>query len=140
MITNKLNNNRLNVIVQTIKVKTMKKHLLLLLALVATLMMASCTKGNYYVKYEVSAPSSHFYGGGTMTLNLNTESGMQNITNSNSMYSGTFGPVSKGFEASISASVNYPSNIRTSIYVSKGQEPFVLKASGTSSAQYVIDF
>lgn len=120
----------------------MKKHLVLLLALAATLMMVSCTeqKANYYVKYDVSAPSSHFYGGGTMTLNLNTETGMQRITSSNGVFSGTFGPVSNGFEASVSVSVNYPTNIKTSIYVSKGEDPFVLKASGTSSAQYVIDF
>lgn len=118
----------------------MKKHLVLLLALVATITMASCTRGKYYVKYDVSAPSSHFYGGGTMTLNLNTETGMQRITSSNGVFSGTFGPVSNGFEASVSVSVNYPTNIKTSIYVSKGEDPFVLKASGTSSVQYVIDF
>ena len=75
----------------------MKKHLVLLLALVATITMASCTRGKYYVKYDVSAPSSHFYGGGTMTLNLNTETGMQRITSSNGVFSGTFGPVSNGF-------------------------------------------
>ena len=91
----------------------MKKHLVLLLALVATITMASCTRGKYYVKYDVSAPSSHFYGGGTMTLNLNTETGMQRITSSNGVFSGTFGPVSNGFEASVSVSVNYPTNIKT---------------------------
>ena len=118
----------------------MKKHLVLLIALVATLILASCSKeeANYYVKYDVTSSGTNHYG--PMTLNVNTENGMQTITVSSKVFSETFGPVSKGFEASISASVNYPTYLNTSIYVSKGQEPFVLKATGSSSAQYVIDF
>jgi len=119
----------------------MKKHLVLLLALAATLMMASCTKekANYYVKYEVKAYGTNHTG--TMTLNVNTENGMQRITSSSKVFSETFGPVSKGFNASINASVNYPTYWSTNIYVSKGEEPFVLKAStSTSGAKYVIDF
>lgn len=118
----------------------MKKHLVLLLALAATLMMASCTKekANYYVKYEVTAYGTNHYG--TMTLNVNTENGPQTITSSSKVFSETFGPVSKGFEASVSASASFPTYMTTSLYVSRGEEPFVLKATGTSSAQYVIDY
>ena len=114
----------------------MKKHFVLLLALVATLMMASCKKEkvNYYVKYEAIGS----YYGGLMKINVNTENGIQSFTTSSKTYSETFGPVSKGFAASIS--IIYSTNLNTYIYVSRGEEPFVLKATGTSAAEYVIDF
>ena len=115
----------------------MKKHLVLLLALAATLMMVSCTKDRYYVKYEASATSIHI---GTMTLNVNTENGSKSFTTSSKLYSETFGPVSKGFQASIKASTNYGASLTTSIYVSKGEDPFVLKATGGSTSEYVIDY
>lgn len=117
----------------------MKKIILLALVL-STLMMVSCTKekANYYVKYEVTAYGTNHYG--TMTLNVNTENGPQTITTSSKVFSETFGPVSKGFEASVSASASFPTYMTTSLYVSRGEEPFVLKATGTSSAEYVIDF
>lgn len=118
----------------------MKKHVVLLLVFSYILMMASCTKEktNYYVKYDVASTGTNHIG--TMTLNLNTERGMQTISTSSKVFSETFGPVSKGFEATVSAAASYPTYLNTSIYVCKGQEPFVLKATGTSSAQYVIDF
>ncbi len=115
----------------------MKKHLVLLLIVAATLMMTSCTKDRYYVKYEASASSIHI---GTMTLDVNTENGTKTFTTSSKLYSETFGPVSKGFEASINASTNYGAYVNTSIYVSKGEDPFVLKATGGPTAEYVIDF
>lgn len=116
----------------------MKKHLVLLLAFAATLLMTNCTKDRYYVRYEATATSA--YHSGKMTLNVNTDTGIQTYTTSSKLYSETFGPVSKGFEASINASTNYGASLNTSIYVSKGEDPFVLKASGGPTAEYVIDF
>jgi hypothetical protein len=75
-----------------------------------------------------------------MFLTLNTESGVQSIENSTKFFSETFGPVSKGFNTSISATTNYPTIMNTAIYVCKGNEPFVLKATGGMEAEYVIDF
>ena len=114
----------------------MKKHLVLLLALAATIMMASCTKdkANYYVKYEASATS--MYSG--MSVKVNTEDGMQSFYITGKTFSESFGPVSKGFKATISAHCSGSTN--TSIYVSRGEEPFVLKATGGESAEYVIGF
>lgn len=115
----------------------MKKHLVLLLGLAVTLMMASCTKDRYYVKYEVTATSIHI---GNMQVDVNTGTGIQSFKTSSKLYSETFGPVSKGFNASVSATSNYGALLYTSIYVSKGEEPFVLKATGGPTAEYVIDF
>ncbi len=116
----------------------MKKHLVLLVALVATLIMASCSKeeANYYVKYEASAYTPH---ASTIYISVNTENGVQSIQAPGNTFSETFGPVQKGFKASISASVSVGTT-STSIYVSRGEEPFVLKATGGETAEYVIDF
>ena len=118
----------------------MKKHLVLLLALAATVLMTSCTKskGDYYVRYDVTLTSVYI---GTMTVEVNTEKGVQSFQTSSKTFSETFGPVNKGFNASISASHDlYYGTLNTSIYVCKGEDPFVLKATGSSSAEYVIDF
>lgn len=103
---------------------------------------------NYYIKYEA-------YNGNGLSANGNvtTEKGILSFEDS---FSETFGPVSKGFRASISVSCRHKGNGGNStysirIYVSKNNEPFVLKASkegkyswnggGNSlSANYIIDF
>lgn len=115
----------------------MKKHLVLFLSLAATIMMASCTKddANYYVRYEAEACNPY---PGYLLLGVNTENGLQTIEVSRNVFSETYGPVQKGFHAAI-----YISSVRAtsaSIYVSKGEEPFVLKATGQTSAEYVIDY
>ena len=55
-------------------------------------------------------------------------------------YAETFGPFPKGFTARISLSTSIPGDcVTTSIYVSKNNEPFALKASGPKSAIYTIE-
>lgn len=131
-----------------LKIKeTMKKISVLLIGLL-TMIMVSCSKDNddstqindrYYVRYDVTVTTIHI--GGTMSLILNTENGMQNFQTTSKVFSETFGPVNKGFNTSVSASTSYSDGIlSSSIYVCKGNEPFVLKATGTSSAEYTIDF
>ena len=113
------------------------------------LLLASCSKeenGNldikneeskassYYVKYEAECPFPYFL----RTVHVNTETGTQLFRcNSSTKFSQTFGPVSKGFIASISTS-----QIRStvSIYVSRNQEPFSLKVRSSCGASYQIDF
>lgn len=78
-----------------------------------------------------------------MTVAVNTESGMQTISvsslNGYLGFSETYGPVSKGFNASITAFIE-PGRPSTRIYVCRGEEPFVLKATGENKSEYVIDY
>lgn len=84
---------------------------------------------NYYVKYSVSA-----YRGASYSVSFMTENGYATERTTGG-YSRTCGPVHKGFRASISSTHGL-----VYIYVCKNTEPFVLKASGTSSASYTINF
>ena len=125
------------------------KKLLLLFSFAAVLMMTGCGKDNeldspendvrYYVKYEVSVSSSYI---GDLYVDAKTERGTQSFKTSSKLFSETFGPVSKGFAASVTAHTDYTVTgaMHSSIYVCRGEEPFVLKATGSSSADYVIDF
>ena len=84
----------------------------------------------YYVKYEASN-TLHYLESVCVT----TEKGTQNFSVRNKSWTQTFGPVSKGFRASISVGVS-GGYTTLQIYVSKNNGPFVYK--GLSS--YVIDF
>lgn len=117
----------------------MRKIFIILLG-IALFLLVSCSKdkGNYYVRYDVSVTSIYI---GTMTVGVNTEKGEQSFQTSSKTFSETFGPVNKGFRASINAGFDRPySELNTSIYVCRGEDPFVLKATGSSTAEYVIDF
>ena len=117
----------------------MKKLSVLLFGIVA-IIMSGCSKdkGSYYVRYDVTLTSVYI---GTMTVEVNTEKGVQSFQTPSKTFSETFGPVNKGFNASVSASHDlYYGTLNTSIYVCKGEDPFVLKATGSSSAEYTIDF
>ena len=125
------------------------KRILLLLSFAALLMMTGCSKDNdqdtpvdgvrYYVRYEVSVSSIYI---GDLFVDAKTEKGIQSFKLSGKLFSETFGPVSKGFAASVTAHADYivTGGYYSSIYVCRGEEPFVLKATGSSSANYVIDF
>ena len=118
----------------------MKKLFTILFLGIATLLLVSCTKdkGNYYVKYDVTISSVYM---GTMTVDVNTENGLQSFQTSSKTFSETFGPVNKGFKASVQTSYSHHAgSLNSCIYVCKGEAPFVLKATGTSSAEYIIDF
>lgn len=119
--------------------RTMRKIFIILLGII-TLLFVSCSKdkGNYYVRYDVSVTSIYI---GTMTVAVNTEKGEQSFQSSSKTFSETFGPVDKGFKASIRADFDRPySELNSNIYVCRGEEPFVLKATGSSTAEYVIDY
>lgn len=131
----------------------MKKLFFLLLGLVSVTLIISCSKDNelqeltqeplensarYYVKYDVLVSSRHT---GTMDVTVNTENGTRTFSTSSNHFSETFGPVEKGFNCQVSASVSYSiTSATTSIYVCKDGEPFVLKATGSLGASYTIDF
>ena len=122
----------------------MKRFLSLLLAFLCTLVFSSCEKPNnegpietpednsfYYVKYETVSYS------GTNSITVNTDTGKKSYSlGPHKAYSETFGPVSKGFEASIKSQAS----ITTRICISKNNGPFALKAEGRGTASYTIDF
>lgn len=122
----------------------MKRFLSLLSVCLCAVILSSCEEPNnegpietpednsfYYVKYETVSFR------GTNSITINTDTGIKAFSlGPNRAYSETYGPVSKGFEASIKSQAS----ITTHIYVSKNNGPFALKASGTGSATYTIDF
>lgn len=96
----------------------------------------------YYVRYLISSDRMN-----EATIKYTTEKGEQeaSFSSKKEYLDETFGPVEKGFEAfaSVTTEDSYPV-VSVKIYVSVGNEPFVLKASSSSShsayATYVIDF
>ncbi len=87
---------------------------------------------DYYVQYKAS---SMYY---LNKIIVATESGKKTYTDYKSQsFNKTFGPVNKGFMAEISVGVGKSS---VEIYVSRKNEPFVLKATGSGGAKYKIDF
>ena len=121
----------------------MKRFLLSLSFCLCAFILISCEKPNneepiappednasYYVKYEASSTVI------MQSITVNTDTGKQTFTVRKKTYSETFGPVSKGFDAS----VNCQAAANVSIYVCKDNGPFALKASGGESATYTIDF
>lgn len=96
----------------------------------------------YYVKYE-SAVSSIYIG--EIFYTVNTDKGVQTFQ-SDKIFSEVFGPVKKGFKATIRADASrlHVANSEVRIYVCRGNEPFALKAckSGDKavSVTYTIDF
>ena len=133
----------------------MKRYITLLCLLAAMLCLSSCIteEANYYVKYEATITS--IYYGAEVNYVVATEKGSQTITTDSKNLSEVFGPVQKGFTASISGKSDYPpvnSSMVVNIYVCRGEEPFALKAQDVSkensysdtgisaSASYTIDF
>ena len=125
-----------------------KKLILLLFTL--SLVLCGCSNdddlsADYYVKYEATVTSQY---GGSIKYTVNTETGSETFESGKS-FSQIFGPVKKGFQASITAdskALNYVSNSNVKIYVCRGSEPFALKANNSSSigkivsASYTIDY
>lgn len=141
----------------------MKKALTFaLVCLLVGISLTGCKKSNdsYYVRYEVAAKSTHYEtakievetdnGNETISLTINPSSStyfhLQNCVN---VFSEQYGPVPKGFNSSINASIVNASSfssvsLEVAIYVSRNNEPFVLKASNSGgsscNASYTIDY
>ena len=138
--------------------KTWKQGFIGVLVIFTLLLtFTACDNGNgkdndtYYVKYETSMTSIYIIK--KSYIKISTENGIKNIETSPA-FSETFGPVSKGFLASLETYLDVSSSlVQTSvtarIYISKNSEPFVLKAFDTSACpmsnnpikiNYKIDF
>lgn len=101
-------------------------------------------KDRYYVKYDASINAS---GPTPLTIVAMTETGEQTFKSNSKEISYTFGPLPKGFHATLNARSSdgqYHMVIAT-ISISKNQEPFVVKDYGSSelgrvTLEYTIDF
>lgn len=121
----------------------MKRFVVLIISAVLLFILNSCKKDNdkketqnYYVKYEVSYTINRW-----MHIEVNTENGIQTFETTGKFFSQSFGPVGYGFHATVSANTSFDSDrLNTSIYVCKGEEPYVLKETGYSYSEYTIDF
>jgi hypothetical protein len=92
------------------------------------------TNDYYYVKYVIkgNGPYSYF-----SDFSVKTDQG--NVSFSGYQYQSwnqTYGPVKKGFTASVSIKTL----VTVEIYVSKNNGPFALKASKSGDNSYTIDF
>ena len=131
----------------------MKKIIVLLSVLLTLLTFSSCTNeepspsntqqetetdANYYVKYTALAYGGVGYENARIeSVTVETETGTKTIEPNVKSWEETYGPVSKGFKAKIQAT-GASKTVR--IYVCRGEEPFVIKGEGSSSASYTIDF
>ncbi|MDE6338990.1 MAG: hypothetical protein K2K97_04285 [Muribaculaceae bacterium] len=104
---------------------------------------SSAENTEYYVKYEAVVTSRYI----TNNISYTVAAENQNKTfQSGKTFSETFGPVRKGFKASITANATNLSiaDCSVSIYVSRGSEPFALKANKSGgrlvSTSYTIDY
>ncbi len=89
----------------------------------------------YYVKYEASVSAPYRLE----RVYVTTDKGSASYNGVWGSWSGTYGPVSKGFKAQITTS-SYISTTKTKISVSKNDGPFAIKATGSTGASYTIDF
>ncbi len=103
-----------------------------------SLLMASCEKDNaeYYVKYSIKSANFMEYFSDIYYADVHGIV-MCEMGHSIRQWEVTVGPVKKGFNAHVQNAVGGGNN---KIEVSKNNGPFVLKASGTNSATYMIDF
>lgn len=122
-----------------------------LLSIILACFLFSCENGNvsasegdlnadiYYVKYE--AIMSSVYSGNIMKVTVASDYGNLTFEGGKS-FSQTFGPVSKGFKASIKGECLASScnSLIVNIYVCRGSEPFALKSTGSYSTSYTIDY
>ena len=94
------------------------------------------TNDDYFVKYVIKGNGTYIY---FSDFSVNTDQG--NVSFSGYQYHSwnqTYGPVKKGFRASVSVQSSY---VTTEIYVSKNNGPFALKASKSDGgSSYTIDF
>lgn len=100
----------------------------------------SVEKVDYYIKYKVKCASRYSYLKG---VTVATDKGTSTLEFKNkSSWEQTYGPVTKGFKASIKV---YGLTSTVEIHCCRGQEPFALKAitngqANDPSLEYTIDY
>ncbi|MCP9751201.1 hypothetical protein [Ferruginibacter sp. HRS2-29] len=103
----------------------------------------AATNDDYYVKYVIKGNGTYAY---FSNFSVNTDQGNRSFSGYQyRSWNQTYGPVKKGFRASVSVN---SSLVTVEIYVNKNSGPFALKASksGSNSStsnisqSYTIDF
>ncbi len=94
---------------------------------------------DYYVKYEASVSSSNY--GKTVEYTVETDIGRKTFVGGKT-FEQTFGPVKKGFKASVRADAGnyYGAECNVKIYVCRGNEPFALKANQSGSTNVAVSY
>jgi len=123
------------------KVKTIIKIIAILFVAVV---FSSCSDDDqadeYYIKYEASVAANTDEAQNIVGLATPAGNAYSTITGSTDLWQATYGPVSKGFEASMTASRFENSSYHTfRISVSKNNSPFVVKKEGNYiTMKYVV--
>jgi len=132
---------------KTIKKIKMKRQLLFIIALLCTVFtMFSCSNDDdentdaYYIKYEACVTANTDEAQNIVGLATPAGNAYSTIIGSTNSWQATYGPVSKGFEASMTASRFENSSYHTfRISVSKNNSPFVVKKEGNYiTMKYVV--
>ena len=118
------------------------KRLLIYSAIILSA-FAFCSCGDddenlYYVKYTFSANTIHLNV--EKTIKCSTPEGEKTIDCRDKVWEETYGPVSKSFKPRMEcvmdkSEVGYGRPMYAKIYVSRNNEPFVLKAEGTDVSE-----
>jgi hypothetical protein len=140
----------------TFKTKWLRVELVWGLIMLLGIINYGCDKEDsdvYYVKYKVD--SSTVNSGGKLNVTINSENNekLTLIINQNTKWETIIGPVSKGFNAKLSASNRTGTDnlhIYTEIDVSENDSPFAIKANDGSydsvifnvsmASEYTIDY
>lgn len=128
--------------------KQLKIWSMMFLAMMMISFISSCSKDDdkssedYYVKYDLTLISRHINDKRSVTVKTEKGSETINLPNSNqsSSWEGTYGPVKKGFVASISCRSSSLKEAHVRISVAKGSEPFAVKSNGSTSAKFTINY
>lgn len=95
----------------------------------------------YYVQYDVVISSRYIYKDGSTKVTVTTEKGDKTYY-TNKTFSEIFGPFNVGDVVSVKVEhtpYDKYAKATSKIYVSKNQEPFALKSTGSYSSTYVIE-
>ncbi len=120
----------------------MKKVFIFLSIIISSFCFTSCFSdvANYYVKYTAKVDVDGYASISEVVeaeYTFMTDTGQETVNlNRRTSWSGTYGPVKKGFVASLSGSAVVSNAsvapMTLSIYVRRGDEPFALKAQQVS--------
>lgn len=123
----------------------MKKIFIILSIILLSFCLTSCFSdvANYYVKYTAKVDVDGFASISEVVesqYTFMTDTGQETVNlNRRTSWSGTYGPVKKGFVASLSGSAVVKNAsvapMTLSIYVCRGDEPFALKAQQVSKRE-----
>lgn len=121
----------------------MRKFIYVVVAILIAVNFSSCSDDDeevdeYYVRYEVGVAANSHDAINKVGMNTPTGSQYSMIIGSTNDWQATYGPVQKGFKATLAASDFRNSTSHTfRISVSKNGGPFVVKYEGVGNYDYI---